>query len=95
MKTTNPEKWVVLKLGDNYKVLATWYGGYFDGDSWKLNSGITEVSEDDDYFYFHGYSGSIYKCHKEDYGMGGYTYSILNNMRSTAEEQDMTIALME
>lgn len=42
---TVPDKWIVVKIdkeGEDtiYKVFATWYGGYGDGDSWQMNSGI-------------------------------------------------------
>ena len=51
----NPDNWVVLKLKPGkgafpiYKVLAGWSGGYLDSDMWRMNAGITEVKEDDDY----------------------------------------------
>jgi hypothetical protein len=64
-----PDNWVIIKIEKEdtkiFKVLAGWSGGYLDGDSWQLNSGIAKVEKDGDYFLFHGYSGSIYKCHKE------------------------------
>ena len=69
-----PDKWVVLRLKAGkldsgiYKVLGGWSGGYLDGDSWRLNSGIERVTIDGDYFEFHGYSGSVYRCHKGAYG---------------------------
>lgn len=73
MKMYQPDRWVVLKLKMNdgrylYKVLAGWSGGYTDGDNWRLNSGITKVKECENYFYFYGYSGSVYKCHKKCHG---------------------------
>ena len=52
---TCPDKWVIIKLPDCYKVFGTWIGGYLDGDAWRVNSGITEVQEDEKYFYFHGH----------------------------------------
>lgn len=67
-----PDNWVILKLPDNlYKVYATWAGGYLDGDAWKMNSGIVKVEQDDDNYYFFGYSGSCYKCNKKTYGVIG------------------------
>jgi hypothetical protein len=42
------DNWVVIKMkGDDthYRVLAGWSGGYLDGDSWRMNSGITKVEE--------------------------------------------------
>jgi hypothetical protein len=38
-----------------------------NGSSWQLNSGIVKVDEDTDNFFFHGASGSIYKCRKDSY----------------------------
>ena len=68
--TETPHKWIILKLPENeYKVYGTWKGGYLDGDSYKLNSGIAKVESDEDYYYFFGYSGSCYKCYKKGYGV--------------------------
>ena len=62
--TESPDKWVMIKItsGDKtyYKIFATWFGGYLDGDSWKINSGISSIDEDDDFYYFNGFSGSCY-----------------------------------
>jgi len=64
-----PERWVILKLdGGYYKVYGTWAGGYLGSDRWKLNSGIERVEDDEDHYYFIGFSGSCYKCHKKAYG---------------------------
>jgi hypothetical protein len=68
----NPDNWVVIKLkGDapHYRVLAGWSGGYLYGDAWRMNSGITKVEEDDNYYKFYGSSGSCYSCHKNAYGL--------------------------
>ena len=67
-----PDNWVVLKIdGDDphYRVLAGWSGGYLDGDSWKLNSGIVSVFDTDDSFKFIGSSKSVYMCNKNSYGL--------------------------
>ena len=64
-----PDNWVIVEITYKdtafYKVLAGWGGGYLDGDSWRMNSGITEVEEKEDYYLFYGQSGSVYKCWKE------------------------------
>ena len=73
MNEYNPDNWVVLKIKEGkgtfpfYKVLAGWSGGYLDGDSWRMNSGVTSVEDDGDYFKFYGSSGSCYRCYKESY----------------------------
>ena len=70
MSNYTPDNWVVIKMdGDepHYRVLAGWSGGYLDGNSWKMNSGIVRVEIDGDYYRFYGLSGSCYSCHKESY----------------------------
>lgn len=67
-----PDNWVVLKILQAkpiYKVLAGWSGGYTQGDSWRINSGIAIVEVDGDCFLFRGFSGSTYRCHKSRYGL--------------------------
>ena len=76
-----PDNWVVVKVAkDLYKVLAGWSGGYLDGDRWRLNSGISEVKEDGDYWLFISKSGSVYKCHKEGYGVRINTAHVLKQV---------------
>ena len=76
-----PEKWVLLKTPDCYKVFGTWAGGYLGADRWKLNSGIKSVEQDSDYYYFIGLSGSCYKCHKNSYGtITSYGSGVLNEL---------------
>jgi len=67
-----PNNWVVIKINGkdpHYRVLAGWSGGYLEGSSWRMNSGITKVEEDDKAYYFSGSSGSTYRCGKQSYGL--------------------------
>lgn len=67
-----PDNWVIIKVtGDDphYKVLAGWSGGYTQGTSWRMNSGITDHNLEGDHWYFYGSSGSVYKCHVDSYGL--------------------------
>ena len=78
MKTI-PEEWCLVRIKDDQhigtknddlvKVFGSWRGDFATGDSWKLNSGIEHTSEEEDYYLFKGYSGSVYKCHKKTYGI--------------------------
>jgi len=79
----NPDRWLIIKTPECYKVFATWAGGYLDGDSWKLNSGIAKMEEDGDHFLFIGASGSTYRCHKKCYGTTAYGASILQGFEET------------
>jgi hypothetical protein len=71
MSDYTPDNWVVLKIKPGkgaypfYKVLAGWSGGYLYGDAWRINSGVTRVEQDSDYYEFYGSSGSCYRCHKK------------------------------
>lgn len=93
-----PDKWVVVEFETEgktiQKVLATWYGDYTSGDSWRLSSGITEVIDNDGQYIFINESGSEYDCPKELYGMNWYTESIYNSWRTEADETT-TIKIVE
>jgi hypothetical protein len=79
-----PDNWVVIKFEGktpHYKILGGWSGGYLDGDSWRMNSGIVRVEEENDRLNFYGASGSCYSCHKESYTLrmnNAYVWSKLN-----------------
>jgi hypothetical protein len=93
-----PDKWVVVKIGEGedmiYKVFASWYGGYLDGDSWKMNSGITKIEETEKSFLFHGSSGSIYECNKNSYGVNSYTGGVLNNIIEAGNKNGFLIEVI-
>ena len=90
----SPDRWVIVKLPNNYyKVFGTWTGGYLDGDRWKLNSGISKVEQDENFYYFIGFSGSCYKCHKKGYGTAtSWGLSVLNKI---IEQGNGQVELME
>ena len=85
-----PDRWIVIKVNSPTdsveKVLAGWYGGFTEGDFWKLNSGNEEVIDKGDHYVFKGYSGSEYICYKNRYGLTGLTSSILEHFKKTAPE---------
>jgi len=82
--TYNPDGWAIIKIkGDDphYRVFGSFAGGYINGDSWKMNSGIVSVTEDDNFYYFDGHSGSIYQCHKKTYGrLTAYNYGVIKSL---------------
>lgn len=88
--TYNPDNWVIIKVkGDDphYKVLGGWSGGYTTGNSWRMNSGIVEVSEASDAFYFKGSSGSVYKCGKQSYGLRMNNMHIWNQLKELHKDK--------
>lgn len=98
---TKVENWLILKITnpDNsilFKVFASWSGGYLDGDSWRINSGISEVKEDKDFYYFYGYSGSCYECPKNKYGTAtSYSSVVLAKMLNVSEKNNIQLDLMD
>jgi hypothetical protein len=60
----------------HYRVFGSWYGGYAGSDSWRMNSGITSMIEEDDHYLFIGSTGSTYACHKDMYGASSYGYGV-------------------
>lgn len=101
MSDYTPDNWVVLKMKPGkgaypiYKVLAGWSGGYLDGDSWRMNSGITDchMEKDGDYYYFTGFSGSVYRCHKDSYRLTMANGGVYNKLKEQ-EQFDGQIVLM-
>lgn len=76
-----PQRWIIIKLDGFYKVFGTWEGSYTEGDRWILNSGIKDIEEDEESYYFIGFSGSCYKCDKKKYGVATpYGQDILNKI---------------
>ena len=95
--TYNPDKWALANFtfekenAEEIKVVATWYGGYLDGDSWRFSSGVTKIEEDENFYLFHNNSGSIYKCHKKAEGMGSYTAMIFRNYEKSHKAKVITV----
>lgn len=83
MNEYQPDCWVVVRMinGEDTidKVLASFYGGYLSGDSWKLSSGITSTEEFDDRYEFMNYSGSKYICYKSLEKMSGIAAGVYAN----------------
>ena len=93
MSLYTPNEWAVIKIKDPdggylYKVFGGWWGGYGDGDRWRMNSGITKAEKVDYYdarhpdaviIDFHGYSGSIYRVNQIAYGLGGFRADTLDS----------------
>jgi len=75
MSYYNPDRWMIIKIAGkdpHYRVFGSWYGGYGGSDSWRMNSGITKLIEEDNHYLFVGSSGSTYACHKDTYGANMY-----------------------
>ena len=86
MTVYSPDSWVVIRMTHNgqtfHKVLGGWAGGYTQGTSWRLNSGVERVEVEGDHYLFHGSSGSCYRCHRNGYGLRPATIGTWDKMKS-------------
>jgi hypothetical protein len=94
-----PDKWVIIKIqhedsSETYKIFGCWYGGYLGSDSWKMNSGIVSVTDSDQYWLFHGVSGSVYRCFKKAYGMHMYGSGVLQKIIDNAKKSGIMIEVI-
>jgi len=56
---------------------------------------IKSKDGDDDYYYFMGYIGSCYKCHRRGYGvMTSYSRSVLDNLIDKANSVGASIDVL-
>ena len=84
-----PKAWVVVSiehLSLDPKVLYHKVYAEMSNDSWRMNSGITDIEEDEEFYYFYGASGSCYMCRKNLYGVdlaGSPLEKIINNTKSS------------
>lgn len=92
-----PDGWVIVEMKGthpHFRVFGSFRGGYTEGDSWKLNSGIVGCTYDEETqsYLFKGYSGSIYQCHRDGYGqLSLYNQSVLDNF---IEKSDNLVEVM-
>lgn len=94
-----PDRWTIVKIYDKseafiYKVVAGWSGGYLQGDSWRVNSGIVEIKVEGDDVLFIGASGSVYKCHKETYGTNMLSGGVLAKMKEMAKVNNIKLEVL-
>lgn len=90
----NPELWCALKITPPdgniwYRLFGMWRGGFATSDNWRVNSGITKIEDDGEFYSVYGESGSCYTCHKqvENLDPPGYFGSVLYSWQQHALEQ--------
>lgn len=98
-RTYRPDRWVVIKITNDegkfhHRVFGSWFGGFADGNSWKMNSGIESVTENGDEYLFHGTSGSTYSCIKDTYGTHMYGEGVLQSYIEDAPKIGASIEVL-
>lgn len=98
----SPDRWVLVKISSegtflHYRVLGIWQGGYTQGDSWRLNSGIDLKSTADlgEAYEFTGASGSIYACRKTAEGATPYMLFVLHLMMKSSPGLELELVPVE
>lgn len=98
MSQYTPDKWVILKFkredGTFFKVLGSWYGGYLNGDSWRMSSGLERIEEQGDVLLMHNFSGSVYKVHKKAEGMNMTAAGIFELAKKDGAENNVEISIV-
>jgi hypothetical protein len=100
MSIYTPDRWVIVKIQTvgtepYYRILAGWYGGFTQGDSWKLSSGIEKSIDFGTYYEFPQSSGSTYKCYKGAHGMSMYMMSMFSHFKDDCEKNGMLFELVD
>lgn len=81
-----PDGWVILKIkstgtGYDYKLFSSWRGGYLGNDTWRLNSGISSIEKENDYYVVRGYSETVYIICPSTFGrLGVYNEYVLKTI---------------
>lgn len=88
-----PDVWVFVKFSGSdvpkvyYRVLAGWYGGFAQGDSWRLSSGIESIEDAGDRYLVKNSSGSLYECLKSREKLSHTTSAVLSGYGYKRPEQ--------
>lgn len=88
MNPTTCDNWVVLRVAPKdkpvfYRLLVGWHGGYLSSSAWRMNSGVVSARHDGQYYLFFGVSGSVYKTHKNGYGLRSNNDYVYRNFLET------------
>ena len=100
MQTYTPDTWVILLFdfpdyGKIHKVFAGWYGGYAQGDSWKLSSGIKTFVSEGKFYSSLQESGSTYNLCKQFEKLSGYQHGLLNIWGEQLDEAQGSVLVVD
>ena len=92
MSDYTPDRWVIIQIDEERKVLAGWLGGYLDSDHWRVSSYIQTIEDKGDHFIVTNQSGSVYKCIKGRFGHTTATAGIYRRLESLAEKKNINFS---
>jgi len=81
----SPDCWVLVEvkyLGETHvKILCSYYGGFANGDSWRISSAVRKIDVDGDVYRATTASGSEYVLHRGCYRMSSYMENIYTSLQ--------------
>ena len=100
MNTYTPDTWSILLFdsptyGKIHKVFGGWYGGFTQGDSWKLSSGIKTFVNEGKFYSSLQESGSTYNLYKQAEKLSGYQHGLLNVWREQLDEVQGSVLVVD
>ena len=100
MRTYTPDTWSILLFdsptyGKIHKVFGGWYGGFTQGDSWKLSSGMKDMVDEGDFYSSLQESGSIYQLYKGSEKFSVYNLGILAGWKEQVQEQGGSVVIVD
>lgn len=109
MNTYHPDSWKIVMIeseeyGRIYKVLASWYGGFARGDSWKLSSGIEGVQitegehselrgRNSKIYTMPQSSGSVYVLYEGNEHISGIMSGVFSSFANRAEGSEASFSI--
>lgn len=63
----SPDWFIFVKRGEGVSVMAMFYGGYLDGDAWRVSTNIESVEKDGELTICTTLSGSTYVLREDNY----------------------------
>lgn len=77
------------------KLFCVWVGGYTQGDSWKMNSGVSKIEKAEHGWNVYGHSGSCYTVFAEGGGnMNAYGSNVLQGIVSKTGALEFNVELV-
>lgn len=92
-----PDAWVTIKIDFKTSqpsfrcVVAGWYGGYANGDSWRRSSPIEQVHDLVSHYEFETESGAVYICAKGANRVSMQIAQVIANLRNHPDVELVTV----
>jgi hypothetical protein len=94
-----PDTWVIVELssdkGTHHRIMGGWYGGYAQGDQWRISSGVESIVDKGKLYEVPNTSGSVYLLHKQSEKLSFYTGQVLSSMAENTKDIKIKVVTIE